>query len=109
MKRIALLQLFLVITASAFSQSEDNEIIRIQKKRELATCEVILYPNPSTDRILIAAPQGASCQIYSVQGTYVGTWILGEEELEVTDLGSGNYVALISNAGSTVRRNFVIL
>lgn len=109
MKRIAFLPLFLVISVGALAQNEDNEIIRIQKKRELAACEVLLYPNPSTDRVFINAPLGSSCEIYSAQGTYVGTWKIEQEGVELNDLGTGTYFAVIRNEGALVRRNFVIL
>lgn len=109
MKRIAFLQLFLVISAYAFAQSEDNEIIRIQKKRELAAFEVLLYPNPSTERVFIKAPLGSTCEIYSSLGTYVGTWKIDSEGVELNDLGVGTYFAVIKNEGVLVRRNFVIL
>ena len=109
MKKIAISPLFLVTHVLLLAQSEDNEIIRIQKKRELAACEVMLYPNPSTDRVFINAPLGSSCEIYSSQGTYVGTWKIEEQGVELSDLGSGTYFAVIRNEGALVRRNFVIL
>lgn len=109
MKKVAILQLFMVFNVCAFAQSEDNEIIQIQKKRELASCEVLLYPNPSAERIFINAPLGSTCEIYSTQGTYVGTWKIEEEGVELNDLGSGSYIALIRSEGAMVRRNFVIL
>lgn len=109
MKKIAILPLFLLMNVLLLAQGEDNEIIRIQKKRELAACEVMLYPNPSTDRVFIKAPRGSSCEIYSSHGTYVGTWKIEEEGVELNDLGSGTYFAVIRNEGALVRRNFVIL
>jgi len=109
MKRIVFLQLFLVVGISTFAQSEDNEIIRIQKKRELATYEIHVYPNPSSDRVFIHAPEGATCEVYSSTGTYVGTWEIQGEGISLEDLGSGSYIAMVRSEGETVRRKFVIL
>lgn len=109
MKRMAFLQLFLLIGLFSGAQTEANQIQSIQKKRELAAYEILVWPNPSTDRVFIDAPPGARCEVFSAQGTYVGTWEAEEGGIRLDDLGSGTYLAVIRCEGETVHRRFVVL
>lgn len=85
---------------SGYAQSVDNEIVQIAKLRadcvERSLCNVEVYPNPSRGPVHIKAPSGATCQIFSVSGTYVGTWEVGENGLDLSDLPSGIFIAAIT-------------
>lgn len=63
---------------------------------ERSKCEVKVYPNPSYGMINIEAPRGATCQVYSSMGTYVGTWTVSENGLSLSDLPSGSYIATVN-------------
>ena len=76
-------------------QSESqNEIKNVAgMRREL---EVAIYPNPTQGKFVIEAKEGASVAIYSSNGTYVGTWIVGSDgKLTIEDLPQGSFVCSI--------------
>lgn len=101
--------LFVLVSSLAFGQSNENEIISAQKQRELAHYKIIASPNPSPNDVIISAPEGSICRVASMNGTYVGTWEIREEGLNLQDLGSGTYIAIVTFNGESVRRRFVIL
>lgn len=100
--------LFALVGFSVFSQVEENEIIKVSNQRELSLTDVRVSPNPSPDLITITAPEGSTCQIVSMKGTYVGTWEISEGGKLIEELGKGTYVALITKNGQSVKRRFVI-
>lgn len=99
----------LLLSGTSFAQTEENEIENITNKRELASYEVVVAPNPSVDDVFINAPEGSICQVVSANGTYVGTWEVRENGIDINDLGGGTYIAVVSLKGQSVRRRFVIL
>lgn len=100
----------LALSSSSFAQtSTGNEIENVQAKRELAAYEVVVSPNPSAGNVSINAPEGSICKVVSVNGTYVGTWEVRENGIDLNDLGMGTYVAIISQNGQSIHRRFVIL
>jgi hypothetical protein len=100
----------LALSTSSFAQTNTgNEIENVQAKRELAAYEVVVSPNPSADDVSINAPEGSICKIVSTNGTYVGTWEVRENGIDLKDLGMGTYIAVISLNGQSIHRKFVIL
>jgi len=99
----------LLLSGSMLAQSSGSEIEEIHVKRELASYEVVVSPNPSVDDVYINAPEGSICQIVSANGTYVGTWEVRENGIDLNDLGMGSYIAVITLKGQSIRRRFVIL
>ncbi len=100
----------LFLSASSFAQTgTGNEIEDVKAKRELAAYEVVVSPNPSVDDVSINAPEGSICKIVSANGTYVGTWEVRENGIDLQDLGMGTYIAVISLNGQSIHRRFVIL
>lgn len=103
----------LLIGFFSFSQYEDNEILSVAKLRaecaERSKCEVSVYPNPSAGLVNIEAPRGATCQVHSSTGTYVGTWIVTENGLSLSDLPSGSYITIVSYNGINRTGRLVIL
>ena len=108
MKKSTLFAL-LMLSASSFAQTSGNEIEDISAKRELASYEVMVSPNPSADDVFINAPEGSICRIVSAAGTYVGTWEVRGNGIDLNDLGMGTYIAVITLKGQSIRRRFVIL
>ena len=108
MKKSTLFAL-LLLSVSSFAQSTESEIESLSAKRELASYEVVVSPNPSVDNVFINAPEGSICQIVSSQGTYVGTWEVRERGIDLNDLGMGTYIAVITLNGQSIHRRFVIL
>ena len=108
MKKSTLFAL-LLLSAPIFAQSSGSEIEEVSVKRELASYQVIVLPNPSVDDVYINAPEGSICQIVSASGIYVGTWEVRENGIDLNDLGMGTYIAVITMKGQSIRRRFVIL
>lgn len=101
--------LSLLSMASVLCYAQTNEIKEVEKKRELATYEIHVAPNPSPNHVVVSAPEGAICEVVSMKGTYVGTWEIRGEGLRLEELGQGVYVANILYEGQRVTRRFVIL
>jgi hypothetical protein len=99
----------LLLSAPSFAQTSGNEIVDLNAKRELASYEVVVSPNPSVDNVYINAPEGSICKIVSTSGTYVGTWEVRENGIDLNDLGMGSYIAVITLKGQSIHRRFVIL
>ncbi|MCR9171234.1 MAG: T9SS type A sorting domain-containing protein [bacterium] len=98
---------------SSYAQSSDNEILQVAQLRadcvERSLCSVEVYPNPSTGPVHVDAPKGASCMVYSSSGTYVGTWEVGENGLDLVDLPSGIFIAAVTYNGIKHTSRIVIL
>lgn len=109
MRNLLISGLILLTSNSGFSQSSDNEIIRTEQTRSLSEINVVVASNISNSSVIVKAPVGSVCQIVSMNGTYVGTWHIELEQIELQDLGSGTFVATIQNGEEVVRRKFVIL
>lgn len=112
MKRL----IFCLALGSGFTvlaQTSDNEILAVAQKRadcvERSLCKVSVYPNPSAGPVHVDAPKGAQCKIYSVTGTYVGTWEVGETGLDLIDLPSGSFIAAVTYNGITRSSRIMIL
>jgi len=99
----------LLLSGTSFAQTEVNAIEEINQTRELASYEVVVSPNPSTDNVFINAPEGSICRVVSANGTYVGTWEVRENGIDLNDLGMGTYIAVITQNGQSIHRRFVIL
>lgn len=103
--------LFLTILSPlfGFSQESENEIEQIAKEINLLRVELSISPNPSYGSLVIQAPEGSSCTIVSVTGTYVGTWMVGEEGLALEDFPTGTYIARISCQEGEKSKKFIVL
>lgn len=108
MKKLTVFAL-LLLSGTSFAQLQRNEIENVTNKRELASYEVVVSPNPSVDNVSINAPEGSICQVVSTAGTYVGTWEVRENGIDLNELGMGTYIAVISLNGQSIHRKFVIL
>lgn len=101
------------ITLSSYGQSSDNEILQISKLRadcvERSLCTVAVYPNPSSGPVHVDAPKGATCRVFSSAGTYVGTWEVSENGLDLVDLPTGIFIAAVNYNGIKRTSRIVIL
>jgi len=111
--KFLILTLFCGTVGAATAQNSDNEIKQIAQKRadcvERSLCTVAVYPNPTNGPVHVDAPKGATCQIYSTTGTYVGTWDVGETGLDLVDLPTGTFIAAVQYNGITRTSRIVIL
>ena len=103
----------LFLGLSSFSQSSDNEILNVAQLRadcvERSKCEVSVYPNPSPGLVKIDAPTGARCMVHSTSGTYVGTWVVYENGLSLSDLPTGSYIITVTyNQISRINRLIIL-
>lgn len=94
-------------------QVKDREMNGIDKVSELvagSVLEVEVYPNPSDGNVFVKGKEGSVVTLYSLSGTYVGTWIINaEEKVAITDLPEGSYLCSLNNNGTRVVKRFVVL
>jgi hypothetical protein len=91
-------------------EKSENEIIELAQKRNVMEMEVSVYPNPSEGILYIEGHEGTSVTIYSAEGTYVGTWVVGEgQKVEITDLPQGTFICTITEGTKrTIKKILVI-
>lgn len=103
-----LLMIFMIFFVSV-SFAQTNEIVEVVNKRKIATYNVYVTPNPSPNTVVVTAPEGSICTIYSGNGIYVGEWEIREKGLQLDNLGTGVFIAHVKIEGNVVIRRFVIL
>ncbi len=120
MKRAAV-WVCLIVTGSCFAQEENhlsgsvlvketNPIKELSQKREQMEVDVSVYPNPSEGRLFVEGKNGSVITITSVEGTYVGTWLIGlDEKTEVTDLPQGTFFCTIQDGETRISKKIVVL
>lgn len=104
-----ILLILLAFSTSGIAQNSENEIVEVAKKRQLSSYEIVVAPNPSPNFVVVSAPEGAICIVHSSSGTYVGTWEIRGEGLQLDELGSGVFIAQITYGGEAITKRFVIL
>ena len=119
--RKALVLMCLIVTGSCFAQEENhlsgtiskeetNPIKAASQKREQMEVAVSIYPNPSEGRIFVESKNGSVITITSVEGTYVGTWLIGlDGKTEVTDLPQGTFFCTIQDGETRTSKKIVVL
>lgn len=76
----------------------------------LQTMEVIISPNPASDKCMIRGEEGASCTLYSASGTYIGKWMIDQSNtVLLTDLPIGVFQAIIEKNGCIIVKKIVII
>lgn len=92
---------------------EINKLLEPESKETiepLRTMEVIISPNPATDKCYIRGEEGACCTLYSSSGTYIGKWIIDNSNtVLLTDLPIGVFQAVIEKDGRIVVKKIVII
>ena len=99
----------LLLSFSTHAQSEDNESKNVLHNRTVSECEVLVSPNPSEGEIYINAPDGATCMLTSIKGTYIGSWRVETGGFRLSGLPTGSYIAIINDHDDVITRKFVVL
>ena len=111
----------IIATGSCFAQEENhlkgsvskeeiNPIKEASQKREQMEVDVSIYPNPSEGRLFVEGKNGSVITITSVEGTYVGTWLIGDNgKTEVTDLPQGTFFCTIKEGENRISKKIVVL
>jgi myo-inositol-hexaphosphate 3-phosphohydrolase len=87
-----------------------NAIEKVAETRQLMTFDVAVYPNPSQGNLFVEGQNGATVTVYSLEGTYVGTWEIGESgKVELTDLPQGSFVCSINFEEQRTMKKFIVL
>jgi hypothetical protein len=87
-----------------FQELKDHEGDRIQK----ALFDITLQR--TVPNVFVKGKEGSVVTLYSLSGTYVGTWIINaEEKVAITDLPEGSYLCSLNNNGTRVVKRFVVL
>ena len=117
----AILLMCVVATGSCLAQEENhlkgsnsNEFIKtnaieIVQERRLQM-DVSMYPNPSDGNVFIETKENSTITIYSISGTYVGTWKMEtNSRIEITELPIGSYLCVISNENVSVTKKLMVI
>lgn len=92
------------------SSPNSNSIEKVAETRQLMTYDVAVYPNPSQGNLFVEGQNGAKVTVYSLEGTYVGTWEIGESgKVELTDLPQGSFVCSINFQEQRTMKKFIVL
>lgn len=91
-------------------ESASNAIFETAQKRAKMETVIAVYPNPSQGNLFIEGNAGSIITVNSIEGTYVGTWIIGaEQKVEITDLPLGSFLCTINDGEiRTVKRILVL-
>lgn len=91
-------------------ESASNAIFETAQKRAKMETVIAVYPNPSKGNLFIEGNEGSIITVNSIEGTYVGTWIIGtEQKVEITDLPLGSFLCTINDGEiRTVKRILVL-
>lgn len=92
---------------------EEGESLKSESKtteETLQKLEVIVSPNPASDKCMIHGEEGASCTLYSSSGTYIGKWMIDQSNTVVlTDLPVGVFQVIIEKNGCIIVKKIVII
>ena len=91
------------------AQTSDNEIVQVTQKRSLAEYEIAVFPNPSSGAISLNAPEGSTCTVVSTKGTYVGKWVVDQNDFFLDGLSVGTYIVEVELNGQKVTRRFLVI
>lgn len=120
--KVLVLMVCLLVAGSSFAQEEkhlegtkeeessSNAIFETAQKRAKMETVIAVYPNPSQGNLFIEGNEGSIITVNSIEGTYVGTWIIGaENKVEITDLPLGSFLCTINDGEiRTVKRILVL-
>lgn len=111
MKTLSLI-ICIFVSFFSFSQQEiqSNKTENKTSFQHSLEMEVLISPNPATDKCRIQGEEGATCTLYSSSGTYIGKWIFDNSNtVMLTDLPSGVLQAVIEKNGLTIIKRIVII
>jgi hypothetical protein len=70
--------------------------------------EVIMNVRTDNHSILFLAEPGSTLTIHSMNGFYVGTWKFESEDLTITDLPNGYFIAVIEKNGQQIIKRILM-
>ena len=122
MKRLVLL-VCLLVARETIAQEENhlkgeatkvegsvNAIESLSQKVASMTMEVNVYPNPSQGQVIVEGGEGSTVTVYSSEGTYVGTWLIGSSgKTEITDLPQGAFMCTVQEGELRTVKRIVVL
>jgi hypothetical protein len=122
MKRVVVL-VVLSVAGTATAQEENhlkgavtpeegsaNPIEELSQKVASLALEVQVYPNPSQGQVSVEGQEGATVTIYSSEGTYVGTWLIGPSgRTDVSDLPAGTFICTVNKDELRTVKRIVVL
>ncbi len=87
-----------------------NPIEELSQKVASLALEVQVYPNPSQGQVSVEGEEGATITIYSGEGTYVGTWLIGPSgRTDISDLPSGTFLCAVNKGDYRTMKRIVVL
>jgi hypothetical protein len=87
-----------------------NQIEELSQKVASLAMEVQIYPNPSQGQVSVEGEEGATVTVYSSEGTYVGTWLIGPSgRTDVSDLPTGTFLCTVSKGDLRTVKQIVVL
>lgn len=91
-------------------ETKTNAIFETAQKRAQMEAVIAVYPNPSQGNLFIEGKLGSIITVNSLEGTYVGTWIIGnEQKVEITDLPVGSFFCTINDGAVRTVKRIVVL
>ncbi len=94
--------IFVLLTFPLFSQNNEKNLEKV---------ETYVYPNPSAiGKFKVVAEENSNFFLYTSSGTYIGKWEFGSStEIEIEDVPTGFYQAIIEKNGKSEFKKIVIL
>ena len=111
MKKITLI-ITLLFVQQVIGQ-EETKLISTETavtSESLQKMEVLISPNPASDKCIVRGEEGATCTLYSSSGTYIGKWVIDTTNtVLLTDLPIGVFQAVIEKNGCIIVKKIVII
>lgn len=76
---------------------------------DLAETSIVVYPQPTTDRICVEGADGMNYQLFSIQGKMALNGRLNSQCIEVSELNAGIYILRLLTSEGIVKENVKIV
>lgn len=104
------MMVFAIASGTCFAQEEIKSQKNSENRKQQMEIEVSVYPNPTHGNLYIDGADGTKVIIYSLEGTYIGTWLIGSSgKVEITDLPIGTFICELHNNETLIRKRIVVL
>jgi hypothetical protein len=77
---------------------------------ELSANKISIYPNPSSDFVVVEADADGEAQLFTITGQLAGTSTIssGRNTIDVSTMQPGHYVLMLTINGKTLAHRLVI-
>ncbi|GEM_PF-3994256 len=107
--KIFSLFIFVLVSQISISQ-EEVKMTSTENSGITKSMEVLVSPNPATDKCIVTGEEGGTCSVYSSTGTYIGKWVFDSSNtVLLTDLPIGVLQAIIEKNGFVVIKRIVVI